>query len=290
LADQFESAGGELRFVRGAWIHSSAEIADDVTIEPGAFIGPGVRIGRGSTIQSGAILRRDTILGQRNRVHATAVLGDDPQDTQYRGEPTRLEIGDDNVFREGVTIHRGSTKEEGVTRIGNGNYFMAQSHVGHDTVVEDHCVFANGVLIAGHCRIGSAVNLSGGAALVQFVTVGRFAFLGGLAGCRQDVEPFWRHDAVGDGCRATPIGVNSVGLRRGGFSEDVIRMLVLAYRILTSNDKGGDLGLRVRALREKDLWCDEIEELVEFLRRKGAGRYGIQRRRRAPTDTDEGVE
>lgn len=286
MAQGIEPTGGEIREIRGSWIHSSAEIGEGVTIEPGVYVGPGVRIGPGCVIHTGAVIRRDTILGRENRIHSTAVLGDDPQDVGYGGQPTRLEIGDHNVFREGVTIHRGSVKEQGVTRIGSRNFFMATAHVGHDSVVEDQCVFANGALIAGHCRIGRAVNFGGGAAVVQFVTVGRYAFLGGLAGSRQDLEPFLRHDAVDQGTRSRPIGVNVVGLRRAGFSEDVITRLKTAYRTLIL-DKGGDFGTRVKSLRESGAWCDEVQELADFLERKVAGRFGVQRRTRDPFHDEE---
>src|ERR1041385_8095901 len=214
------------RLVNGAWIHPSAHIGDGVTIEPGAVIGADVHLGKGNWVGTGAVIYGPSLLGDENEIHPSAVLGGAPQDLSYHGEPTRLEIGSRNVFRESVTISRASTKGEGVTRIGSNNYFMAGSHVGHDSVVGDDVVLANGVLIAGHCRLGSNVNMAGGAAIVQFTTVGRYAFLGGHAGSTTDLEPFMTHDGV----HSSPKGVNSVSLRRANFPSDVIQNLKVAFR------------------------------------------------------------
>lgn len=262
---------------QGAWIHDNARIESGVVLEPGAVVGPGVHIGRDCWLGANAVIYRDTTLGRENRVYPGAVLGGDPQDLEYKGQPTRLEIGDRNVFREHVTISRGAPKGHGFTRIGNDNFFMASSHVGHDCVVADRCIFTNGVLIAGHCHIESNVNFAGGTAIVQFTTVGRFVYLGGLAGARHDLEPFLIHDCkAGDPPnRCSTVGVNEVGLRRGGVSGEAIRNLKTAFKVLfvrgvTNPDE---------ALAEVDrrgAVCGEVEELIDFVRRKRTGRFGRQ--------------
>ncbi|MEM7230710.1 MAG: acyl-ACP--UDP-N-acetylglucosamine O-acyltransferase [Planctomycetota bacterium] len=262
----------------GAWIHQTAEVHESVVLEPGVVIGPHSKIGRDCSIGANAVIGEHTTLGADNRVSATAVLGGDPQDASYAGETTRLEIGERNVFREGVTINRGSTKENFVTRVGNDNYFMAGSHLGHDVVVEDGCTFANGVLIAGHCHIATGANFAGSAAVVQFCTVGRLSFVGGMAGCRQDPEPFLIHDRSGPGSdpRARPTGVNKVGLRRAGVSDESIRHLMTAFRLLFGSSKV-DPGAARAQLDAENALCDEVAELLEFVDRKRAGSFGRQK-------------
>lgn len=263
------------RQVGGAWIHPEAKIAEGVTIEPGAVIGAGVEIGPRSWIGAGAVIYGPTVLGEENEVHPTAVLGGPPQDLGYKGEPTRLAIGHRNVFREGFTASRASTKGTLVTRIGNDNYFMSGSHVGHDCVVEDRVILANDVLIAGHCHIQSNVNMAGAVAIVQFSTVGRYSFIGGLSGTTMDCEPFILHD----GMPARPKGINVVGLRRGQFTYKTINSLKEAYRVLFTGEsqKGGeDLEAARAEIESRGALCPEVEELLEFMKRSREGRFGRQ--------------
>ncbi len=262
------------RQVGGAWIHPEAKIADGVIIEPHAVIGAGVVLGRGNWIGSGAVLYGPTVLGEDNQVHATAVIGGPPQDTGYKGEPTRLRIGHRNVFREGVTVNRASAKASWETRVGNDGYFMSGSHIAHDCEVGDSVILANDVLIAGHCRVGANANLAGGVAIAQFTTVGRFAFIGGLAGTGMDCEPFILHD----GMPAAPHGINVVGLRRGHFPHKAITNLKDAYRVLFSSTRGGSLDLDAarREIERRGALSAEVDELLEFMRRSRAGRFGRQ--------------
>ena len=265
------------RLVDGAWIHETARLAEGVIVEPGALIGRDVEIGEETWIGAGAVVYGPTRVGRQNQIHPTAVLGGAPQEIGFSGEPTRLEIGDRNVFREAFTAHRGSTKGEGVTRIGNDNFLMGGSHVGHDVIVEDHVIAANGVLIAGHSHVQSYVNLSGGVALSQWVTVGRHAFMGGLCGARTDQEPFLCHDVKsGNGPEASPVCVNEVGLKRAGKSPDVIKRLRTAYKVLFLREQHKNLEAARRQLDERDALCPEVEELLTFLGRKRGGRYGRQ--------------
>ena len=268
----------EYACVRGAWVHPTARLGEDCVLEPGALVGAGVHLGRGCRLGVGAVIYGPASVGDENRIHAGAVLGGDPQDVGYRGETTRLEIGDRNVFREHVTISRGSPRGGGVTRVGSDNYFMVGAHLGHDVLVEDRCTLANGVLVGGHCRIGSGVNLSGGTAVVQFTTIGRLAFLGGMAGARQDLEPFIIHDRPANGdARARPCGINKVGLRRAGIDAAAIRSLGIAYKLMFLREGAHiDLAAVREDLRVRGALVDEVDELIEFVRRKQEGRFGRQ--------------
>ncbi len=268
------AAGYERR--QGAWVHQSAVLGDGVELAPGAVVGADVKIGAGCRFGPGAVVLGPACLGRENRLHAGAVLGDAPQDLAYDGESTRLEVGDRNIFREGVTVHRGTPKSAGFTRVGSDNLFMAMSHVGHDSVVGDHCVFANGVLIAGHCHIESHVTIGGNASMIQFATAGRFAFIGGLTALRKDLEPFMVHDRVRGSTGTEPRTVNVVGLTRAGFSDQTIGCLRKAHRALFP-DSGGSFGNGIRQrLEEVGALCPEVDELLDFLVRKAAGRYGRQ--------------
>jgi UDP-N-acetylglucosamine acyltransferase len=149
-------------------------------------------------------------MGHGNAVFSGAILGEQPQHTKYAGEPTRLEIGDGNIFREHVTLHRGTTAT-GKTSIGNHNFFMAGSHVAHDCEVGDHCIIANGALVAGHCVLEDGVCLSGNVAIHQFVRVGRLALMSGLSATGKDIPPFMIHQRINTVC-----GVNVIGMRRAG--------------------------------------------------------------------------
>ncbi|MBN1443758.1 MAG: acyl-ACP--UDP-N-acetylglucosamine O-acyltransferase [Planctomycetes bacterium] len=267
--------GESYKAIAGAWIHVGAHLEGGVTLEPGAVVGPDVHIGRGCHLGAHSVVYGPTVLGEGNRLYPGAVLGGPPQDVGYRGEPTRLEIGDRNVFREGVTISRGSPKSHGLTRIGSDNYFMANSHVGHDSVVEDCCILANAALVAGHCHLERGVNMAGGTAIVQFTTMGKYSFLGGLAGARQDVEPFLIYDRVTGDSNAAALGVNRVALRRAGFPEESILHLREAYKVLYIR-KCRKLEEVWKLLEQKGALSSEVRELLEFVRRKQAGRFGRQ--------------
>jgi UDP-N-acetylglucosamine acyltransferase len=266
------------REVGGAWIHPQSEIAEKVIVEPGAVVGPGVRIGSGSWIGARAMIFGPTILGESNRVHPTAILGGAPQDAGYQEQLTRLLIGDRNVFREGTTVSRASGKGDGATRLGNDNYLMSGSHVGHDCVIGDQVVLSNDVLIAGHCHVGSNVSMAPGAAIVQFCTVGRYASIGWLIGSTMDCEPFIIHDDM----PARHRGINVLALRQGGFPEEVIEKLGAAYQLLfTGSDKCvEDLEAAQAEIKKRGADCAEVLELIEFMKGSRTGRFG--RRLQAP--------
>lgn len=211
-----------------AIVSPAAHLAADVSVGPYSIVGPGVQIGPRSVIGPHAVLNGPTTIGADNRIFQFASLGDDPQDKKYQGEPTRLEIGDHNVFRESCTVNRGTARDKGVTRIGNGNLFMAFSHVAHDCVIGDHTVFANCASLGGHVEIGDWAVLGGLTAVHQFSRIGAHAFLGGGSIVSRDVPPY----VMVAGNPAVPHGVNAEGLKRRGFNDDQIKNIREAYRIL----------------------------------------------------------
>jgi UDP-N-acetylglucosamine acyltransferase len=211
-----------------AVVSPQARLAPDVTVGPFSVIGADVELGPRTVIGPHAVIHGPTTMGADNRVFQFASLGDAPQDKKYGGEPTRLEIGDRNVFRESCTVNRGTTHDQGVTRIGDDNLFMAYSHVAHDCQIGNSTVFANCASLAGHVEIGDWAILGGLTAVHQFARIGAHAFLGGGSIVSRDVPPY----VMVAGNPAVPHGVNSEGLRRRGFTDEQIQNVREAYRIL----------------------------------------------------------
>ncbi len=210
-----------------AVVEAGAAIDPSCTVGPYAVIGPKVRLGEGTTVGSHAVVTGNTVLGRRNRVFPHAVLGEIPQDLKFRGEDSRLEIGDGNTFREFSTVNLGTEGGGGVTRIGNGGLFMAYSHVGHDCLIGDGAIIANGVALAGHVVIEEHVHISGLAAAHQFTRIGRLAFVSGLTGVAMDVAPY----CTVTGARAELAGLNVVGLQRAGMTEEQIGRVKQVYKV-----------------------------------------------------------
>jgi len=242
-----------------AVISPEAKLAADVSVGPFAVIGPGVEIGAGCTIGAHASIERDTRLGARNRVHSFASLGSAPQDKSYKGEPTRLEIGDDNVFREFCTVNRGTTKEQGVTRIGNANLFMSYSHVAHDCVIGDQVVLANLATLGGHVQLGDWVIMGGFSGVHQFCKVGAHAFIANNAAVTRDVPPY----VMAVGQPAVPHSVNAAGLKRRGFSAENIRNIRRAFSILYREDR--KLAEAIDFLRQLAVEQPEVGSFVAFI-------------------------
>ena len=215
-----------------AIVSAEAELAANVCIGPFSIIGPQVRIGPRTVVGPHVVINGPTTLGADNRIFQFASIGDAPQDKKYQGEPTRLEIGDRNVFRESCTVNRGTTHGQGVTRIGNDNLFMAYAHIAHDCVVGNNTVFANCAALGGHVEIGDWVILGGLTAVHQFSKIGAHAFLAGGAIVTRDVPPY----VMVAGNPAAPHAVNSEGLKRRGFTEEQIRHIRDAYRIVYRSD------------------------------------------------------
>jgi UDP-N-acetylglucosamine acyltransferase len=242
-----------------AIVAADAELAPDVTVGPFSIIGPQVRIGARTVIGPHAVVNGPTTIGADNRIFQFASIGDAPQDKKYQGEPTRLTIGDRNVFRESCTINRGTTHDQGVTRIGNDNLFMAYSHVAHDCVVGDNTVFANCAALGGHVEVGDWVIVGGLSAVHQFVKIGAHAFLGGGSILSRDVPPY----VMVAGNPAVPHAVNSEGLRRRGFTEEQIRNVRDAYRTLYRSElKLAEALERLAGLAQTH---SEIRVFVDFI-------------------------
>jgi UDP-N-acetylglucosamine acyltransferase len=237
----------------GATLHQTVEVG------PYAVIGPQVSIGAGTTVGPHAVIEGRTRLGERNRVFQFASVGAQPQDLKYAGEDSALEIGDENLIREFTTLHKGTTGGGGVTRIGNGNLFMAYAHVAHDCQVGNGCVFANAATLGGHVEIGDHVILGGLAAVHQFTRVGRHAFIAGGSMVVMDVPPF----CTAQGDRAELVGINSIGLARHGYSEDQIGRVKDAYRILFRSKL--PLEEAVERLRTELGDQSEIQTLLAFI-------------------------
>jgi UDP-N-acetylglucosamine acyltransferase len=237
----------------GAQLHSSAQVG------PYAVIGPNVELGAGTTVGPHSVIEGRTRIGERNRVFQFASVGAQPQDLKYAGEDSELHIGDENLIREFTTLHKGTAGGGGVTRIGNGNLFMAYSHVAHDCQVGNGCVFANSATLGGHVEIGDHVILGGLAAVHQFTRIGRHAFIAGGSMVVMDVPPY----CTAQGDRAELVGINSVGLARHGFSEEQIGQIKDAYRVLFRSKLPLDEALE--RLRTDFGGSPEIEVLLAFV-------------------------
>ncbi|SFU59182.1 acyl-ACP--UDP-N-acetylglucosamine O-acyltransferase [Halomonas korlensis] len=211
-----------------ALIDPAAHLADDVEVGPFTVIGPDVEIGPGSRIGPHVVIKGPSVLGARTRIFQFASVGEDCQDKKYAGEPTRLVMGDDNVIREGATLHRGTVQDRGETTIGSRNLFMAYVHVGHDCLVGNDCVLANQVTLAGHVDLGNFVILGGLSAIHQFCHFGDHAMAGGGSIITKDTPAY----IMISGNPAQAHGLNLIGLKRRGFSKESIRALSEAYKLV----------------------------------------------------------
>ena len=253
-------------------IHPTAVVSHDASVAPDAHIGPftvigaGVIIGSGTRVGSHCRIEGPATIGDNNDFYGFASIGSPPQDLKYHGEKTSLYIGNDNVFREFVTINRGTAGGGGMTTIANHNMFMAYSHVAHDCHVGSHTIFANNATLAGHVEIGDYAQVGAFSAVHQFCRVGEHAFIGGGTMCTQDVLPFTKTVAER---HASTFGINSIGLERKGFSKDTIEALQRAYRILIrSKLKLDDAIMRIES--ELSLY-PEARYFVDFVRQSKRG-------------------
>lgn len=242
-----------------AIVSPKAELAADVVVGAHSVIGDGVTIGAGTWVGPHAVINGPTTIGEGNRIFQFASIGDAPQDLKYKGEPTRLTIGDRNVFREFTTMNRGTAQGGGVTTIGSDNLFMSYTHVAHDCVVGSRCVMANYATLGGHVHLGDWVIMGGYAGVHQFTKVGPHAFLGNNAAVTRDVPPY----VMAVGSPAVPHSINSEGLKRRGFSEAQIRNLKNAYRVLYRSDL--KLADAVAELTRRAASQPELKLLVDFI-------------------------
>jgi len=242
-----------------AIVDPKAELHPSVEVGPYCVIGPKVRIGAHTVLGPHVVIEGDTTLGEGNRIFQFAALGAVPQDLKYAGEPTRLVLGDGNQVREFATLHLGTAGGGGVTRVGNKNLFMANSHVAHDCQVGNGVILANCASLAGHVVLQDFVVLGGLSAVHQFTRIGRSAFISGGSMVGMDVPPY----CMAQGDRAQLVGLNTVGLTRQGFDEEAVSRIKAAYRLLFRSG----LGLREALGRVKAELGDhpEIEELLAFI-------------------------
>jgi UDP-N-acetylglucosamine acyltransferase len=260
------SGSGPVAIDPTAIVSPKAELADGVTVGAYSVIEGGVRIGKDTWIGPHAVIKGPTTIGESNKIFQFASIGDAPQDLKYKGEPTRLEIGDRNVFREFTTMNRGTAQGGAVTVIGSDNLFMAYTHVAHDCRVGNRCVMANYATLAGHVQLGDWVIMGGYSGTHQFTKVGAHAFIGNNAAVTRDVPPY----VMAVGAPAVPHSINSEGLKRRGFTPEQIRNLKNAYRILYRADMKladavEELGKRVATQPELKIFVDFIGESTRSL-------------------------
>ena len=249
-----------------AVIHPETKIADSVEIGPFTIIGKGVELGEACEVMSHVVLGGPTTFGKRNRIFPHACIGLDPQDMKYRGELTRLEIGDGNVFREFVTVHRGTAGGGGVTRIGSNNLLMAYAHVAHDCQLGDGIVMANGASLAGHVEIGSHAILGAFVGAHQFIRIGSHSFIGAFSPLNKDVLPYSR---TSGGRPVQAWGVNRIGLERFGMSKGDLDELEAAFRLLCRSKLNTTQALE--ALEKRQFQSPHAQALVEFIRSSERG-------------------
>jgi UDP-N-acetylglucosamine acyltransferase len=255
-----------------AQIHPSSVVSPEAVLEDGVVIGPfclveaGAHIGARTVLRSHAVIGPFTDLGADNEIYAHCTLGMGPQDLKFSGAPTRLRIGDRNVFREGCTAHRGTEHGGGLTTVGDDNFIMTGSHIAHDCHVGGHNIFANCATLAGHVEVGDYCNIGAFSAIHQFCRVGDHAFMGGFTGVTLDVLPYMKTAGNRD---TKSYGVNTIGLRRRGFAEASIDGLAKAHRILFHSGLLRDEALERVAAELPGI--PEVEYLVRFIRESKRG-------------------
>jgi len=246
-----------------ALIDATASLADGVEVGPWCTVGPNVVLGEGVRLVSHVVVQQDTTVGAGTTIHPFAVIGGDPQHNGYKGEPVRLEIGENNLIREHCTFNRGTPQGTGVTVVGSNNLFMTGAHVGHDCVVGSNLVMANNATLGGHAHIGDKVFLGGLCAVHQNGRVGQGAIIGGLAAVTRDVIPYG--SAWGNHARLR--GLNLIGLTRKGYGKDQVRRLLAAYRDLFEGQ--GEFAGRIDGVAQAYADLPEIMEIIAFIRDGG---------------------
>lgn len=248
-----------------AIIDPRAVIGENVTIGPWSIIGPNVVLGTGTIIESHVIIKGPTTIGKNNRVYQFSTLGEDTPDLKYKGEPTTLTIGDNNIIREGVTIHRGTVQDRGDTRIGNNNLIMAYAHIGHDSVIGNHCILVNNAALAGHVVIEDWAILGGFTLVHQFCTIGSHCFTGMGSAIGKDLPAY----VMANGNPAGAKSINAEGLKRRGFSKEEIAAINKGFKLIYRR------GLTVdESLKELSVLAESfsvINPLIESLKTSSRG-------------------
>ena len=249
-----------------AIIHPQAQVPGSVTVGPYSVIGEGVELGEDCEVMSHVVIEGPTRIGKGNRIFPYAAVGLACQDLKYRGEPTRLEVGADNVLREFVTLHRGTADGGGVTRIGNHNFLMAYVHIAHDCKLGDHIIMANGASLAGHVEIGDHAMVGAFCGIHQFCRIGAYSFLGSYTIVNKDILPYSKTSAD------RPMGVygaNRVGLERRGLGKQDIEELQAAFRLLSRSKLNTSQALQ--AIEARGFQSAHVRALVEFIKTSERG-------------------
>ncbi len=248
-----------------AIVRGNVVIGPEVVVKDHAIIEGEVTLGQGTVVEPFVVIRGPSVIGKYNHFYQFASIGEACQDLKYRGEATKLFIGDHNTFREHCSVHRGTTQGLGETRVGSYNLFMVNTHVAHDCVVGDHCIFSNNATLAGHVTIGDFVIFGGLAAIHQFGRVGAHAFVAGMAALNMDVPPY----VMAAGHYAKAYGINKVGLARRGFSEEQISAIKKAYGLFYLKHKTVEESLPL--LEELAAQEPVVQPFVDFIKANGRG-------------------
>ncbi|MBM4137558.1 MAG: acyl-ACP--UDP-N-acetylglucosamine O-acyltransferase [Nitrospira sp.] len=252
-------------------IHASAIIHPEVTIEEGVFIGPfcivgkDVHIKKGTRLLSNVIIEDNTEIGENCVVYPFTTIGLPPQDLKYKGEKTGVHIGNNNIIREYITIHRASVGGDGVTTIGDNNFLMAYVHIAHDCKIGSQIIMANAATLGGHVAVENCVVIGGLTAVHQFTRIGAYAMVGGFTGVAQDIPPYM----MASGARAKLFGLNTIGLKRHGFTDSTINELKKAYKILFRGKR--TMKDAIKKVQEDLPYTDEIKHIIEFIQKNKRG-------------------
>jgi UDP-N-acetylglucosamine acyltransferase len=249
-----------------AIVHPRAQVACSVTVGPYSIIGEGVELGEDCEVMSHVVLEGPTKIGKRNRIFPYAAVGFPCQDLKYQGEPTRLEIGDDNILREFITLHRGTVQGGGVTRIGSHNFLMAYVHIAHDCTLGDHIIMANGASLAGHVEVGDHSTIGAFCGIHQGCRIGAYSFLGSYSVINKDILPYAKTSAERP---AGVYGANRVGLERRGISKADVDELDKAFRLLCRSKLNTSQALE--AIEAQGFQSPHVRSLVEFIKTSERG-------------------
>ncbi len=248
-----------------AVIELGAEIGSGVSIGPYTVVGANVKIGDGTKLSAHVVIEGHTTIGKNNHIFSFTAIGGEPQSISYKGEPTQTVIGDNNIFRENITVNRGTIDDEGITSIGNNNLFMAYVHIAHDCRLGSELLFSNNASLAGHVKVGDYVGLAGYTLVHQFCRIGEHSFCGVNTFCIQDVPPY----TLVAGNKAITHGINARGIRGRGFSKNEITELKRAYKIIYRS--GHTLKVALDEIDAKQWECKHVSKLVEFIRESKRG-------------------
>lgn len=256
----------EVQIHEQAIISPDAKLGAGVTVGAFAVVGEGVELGDGCVLHPHAVVHGPSKFGAKNTFHPFCVIGGDPQDYTFRGEHVELVAGDGNIFREHVTISRGTTKGGGITRLGSNNFFLAYSHVGHDCQVGSNTLFVNGATLAGHVTVQDFVTIGAFSPVHQFCRLGRYAYIGACTVITQDVLPF---SLIVTERETKCIGPNNIGLERKGFSPERIKVLQRAFRLLVRSKKNTSQALE--EMRKTLAESADVKEMIEFVEKAERG-------------------